>query len=90
MPVSGGEEIQIHPGPLHWNYDLVVVDNEIYFINTGGSFKFIDFASGNTKTLIDVGKRLGWGFTVSPDRRWILLSLADQGSEELMLVENFR
>ncbi len=90
IPVDGDEESQIDPGPLDWTYDFVLVDDGIYFLKKGGTLEFHDFKSGATRTIARVEKPWSLGLTVSPDRRWILCSMVDHTSNDLMLVENFR
>jgi eukaryotic-like serine/threonine-protein kinase len=97
MPVTGGEEHQVAPGPIggqHFNF--VVVENGVFFTKdapTGGTLEFVDVARGKSRTVLQVDKRWGLGLTVSPDRRWLLVTLwrdGPAGLNDLMLVENFR
>ena len=62
----------------------------IYFTNYGGTLDFIDFKSCKAKTLCKVDKWWQLGLSISPDHRWILCSLPEEGFNDLMLVENFR
>jgi Tol biopolymer transport system component/tRNA A-37 threonylcarbamoyl transferase component Bud32 len=91
VPLSGGEESQFHEGPVGGgSYNFVVVDDGIYFTKVGGTIEFIDFKSGKTRTICQVEKRWQYGFTISPDHRWILCSLFEESFNDLMMVENFR
>ena len=78
---------------MSYAYNFVVVDEGIYFTKvtkTGVNLEFIDFKSGKTRTISKVDKRWSYGLTISPDHRWILCSLPEEGFNDLMLVENFR
>jgi Tol biopolymer transport system component len=90
VPLGGGEETQVHPGPLWYGYNFVVVEEGIYLTKTGGTLEFFDFASGKSKTILQIDRPWGLGLTISPDHRWLLFSQWDQVSSDLMLVENFR
>jgi Tol biopolymer transport system component/predicted Ser/Thr protein kinase len=90
VPHGGGEESLFHEGPVSATYNFVVVDDGIYFTNSGGTLDFIDFKTGKTRTICKVDKGWDWGLTISPDHRWILCSLPEEGFNDLMLVENFR
>jgi hypothetical protein len=68
---------------------FAVVDDGIYFIQKGRNLEFIDFASGSTRTITHVEKPWADGILVSPDRRWILVTLLDRRFNDMMLVENF-
>jgi Tol biopolymer transport system component/tRNA A-37 threonylcarbamoyl transferase component Bud32 len=95
MPVTGGAEIrfldQVHQG--YW----VVLEQGIYFLNTKTSpqttIEFFSFATKQRTQLAIIEKELVWavpGFAVSPDGRWMLLSMTDQNESDIMLLENFR
>ncbi len=91
VPSGGGEESQFHEGPIiGGTYNFVVVEDGIYFTKSGGTLDFIDFKSGKTRTLCRIEKGVEFGLSISPDHRWILCSLREEGSNDLMLVENFR
>jgi Tol biopolymer transport system component/predicted Ser/Thr protein kinase len=94
VPVGGGEEDRFNPGPIGGQeFNFVVVDDGIFFTKdakAGGTLEFIDFKSGKTRTICQVEKRWGLGIAISPDRRWILCTLDEEGLNDLMLVENFR
>jgi eukaryotic-like serine/threonine-protein kinase len=90
VPPSGGEEGLSYKGPVSASYNFVVLNDGIYFTNSGGTIDFIDFKTGKSRTICRVDKPWQWGLSVSPDRRWILCSLREEGFNDLMLVENFR
>ncbi len=95
MPVTGGAEIQfldqVHQG--YW----AVLEQGLYFLNTKASpqttIEFFSFATNRRTQLAVIEKDLVWavpGFAVSPDGRWMLLSMTDQNESDIMLMENFR
>ena len=89
---TGGEEIKVHPGPLSYGDDFVVLENGIYLSKRDGSLDFLDFASGKSKTIARLESHMLYffGLTISPDRRWILYTRVYPPATDLMLVENFR
>ena len=48
VPLNGGEETQVHPGPLSYGYDFVVIQEGIYLTKTDRTLEFFDFASGKS------------------------------------------
>jgi hypothetical protein len=52
--------------------------------------EFLSFATGRVTTLAQLSGRAAYGFSVSPDGRWLLYSQYEQKGADLMLVENFR
>jgi Tol biopolymer transport system component/predicted Ser/Thr protein kinase len=98
VPVDGGEEMEVLPGPLPFPFDWALAPNGIYYERTrprgqGGEFsiQFLDFASGRTT---EVFRKEGPSFhqwlAVSPDEQWLLYAEQPLGQSELMLMENFR
>jgi Tol biopolymer transport system component len=93
MPLVGGEEVQVLPSVAWRAFSL---SNEgIYFIPEPGtertsSLQFLRFATGKVKTVATISGFPEEGLSVSRDGRFILFSLIDEGSSDLMLVENFR
>ena len=70
-----------------------MANDGIYFAKatkTGRTLEFIDLKNGKARTIFQVDKPWGNGIAISPDRRWILCSLWEEGLNDLMLVENFR
>ncbi len=53
-------------------------------------FLFHGFADGKTKHIATIRFPVQYGFTVSPDERWILFTAMTNFRSDLMLVENFR
>ena len=93
VPVGGGEETLVLESVCCSNF--AVVDQGIYFIpeaspGDNSSLKFLSFATGRVTTLAQLSGRAAYGFSVSPDGRWLLYSQYEQKGADLMLVENFR
>jgi len=99
MPVAGGAEIRIldQAQPGYW----AVLEQGIYFLNRAfldrwsphTTIEFFSFATTQRTQIAVVEKQLFWGapgFAVSPDGRWMLLTLIDQSESDIMLMENFR
>jgi Tol biopolymer transport system component/DNA-binding winged helix-turn-helix (wHTH) protein len=90
VPVAGGEETQVLPSVLRWNY--AVMDDGIYFVTrTGHGFaiKFLSFATNKTEVIAPIDDGY-FGFSVSPDRKRILYTQGIPLSSELVLAEGFR
>ena len=89
-PVDGGEEVQVLPSIVYGNF--TVVDDGIYYVTKAGqgfAIAFLNFATGKSETLSPIGD--GYvGFSVSPDRKWILYTQTNPENSELVLVEGFR
>jgi Tol biopolymer transport system component len=90
LPVEGGEESQVLPSVLSNNF--AVVREGIYFIPNVKplAIRFLSFSSGREVTLAKLSRAPAWGFTVSPDGRWLLYSEWESANSDLMLVDNFR
>jgi len=88
--VDGGEEVQVLPSIVYGNF--AVVDDGIYYVTKAGqgfAIAFLNFATGKSETLSPIGD--GYvGFSVSPDRKWILYTQTNPKNSELVLVEGFR
>jgi Tol biopolymer transport system component len=92
VPVEGGEESQVL-GSIY-AHNFAVVNRGVYFIpgpEEAGRFSvlFFSFATGQVKQIAELQKTPMYGFSVSPDERWILYTQLDQAGSDLMLVENF-
>jgi eukaryotic-like serine/threonine-protein kinase len=90
LPTVGGEEIQVLPSIANWNFD--VMDDGVYFMTgTGHAFaiEFHNFSTGKTEVIAPVDKGY-FGFSVSPDRKWILYNQILPLSSELVLAEGFQ
>ncbi len=93
IPVEGGEEAKILDAV--WDRSYVVVHQGIYFIasrETDGkaSLRFFDLATRTAKEVAMFERPLVNEISISPDGRSLLYSQVDEGSADLMLVENFR
>jgi Tol biopolymer transport system component/DNA-binding winged helix-turn-helix (wHTH) protein len=94
---DGGEETRLIPSCYGF---LEVVERGIYFTSASqqAAIMFFDFKTGKTKTIAEYGEggsnpvsdAVGWGLSVSPDRRSLLFSKREDRGVDLMLVENFR
>jgi len=95
MPASGGDETRVL-GPTH---AFAVVAEGIYFIeigarvyvgSSGNSLKFYRFATGSTEKVADIKLNPMPQLSISPDRRYALMTLIDPWVCDLKLIENFR
>jgi Tol biopolymer transport system component/DNA-binding winged helix-turn-helix (wHTH) protein len=89
--MDGGAEEQIigEAGLLNWE----VVENGIYYVakvENLWAIKFLDTANGSVRIFARDEKNIGWGFSVSPDQRYILFDQESDLSSDLFLAENFR
>jgi Tol biopolymer transport system component len=88
MPVDGGQEELIVEDANHALWQ--VMDDGIYYVKfQSQSVMFIDFATRQSKHLLDLEDGKEFGFAVSPDRRWVIHQRAEN-EYDIMLVENFR
>ncbi len=92
VSVGGGEETKILDDVLCTNFD--VKGHGIYYTSGTDSekarFLYYDLASRKKRLLAPIQGNVVWGFTVSADEGWILLTQGDWTGSNLMLVENFR
>jgi Tol biopolymer transport system component len=90
MPAAGGDETQVLPSITSWNF--AVMDDGVYFVTRSGSrfaIEFLDFATAKTEVVAPI--EFGYfGFSVSPDRKWILYEQTIPSSNELVLAEGFQ
>jgi hypothetical protein len=74
-------------------FNYAVVKDGIYFMPAAreGQFSihFLSFSTGKTSQLASIAKEVQYGFSVSPDERWILYPQQDHRGRDVMLVENF-
>jgi Tol biopolymer transport system component len=89
-PVEGGAERQVIDTVFDHCFDFV--KDGIYFIanQMRPQVQFLSFATGRTMTVTTLPRTLVWGFSVSPDGRWILFSELVPFRANLMLVEGYR
>ncbi len=104
VPVAGGEETRVLEGIFLGQFDLS--RRGIYFVSKPDqaaaarpgqnesqflfNFLFVPFAGGKTRRVAVIPELVQYGFSVSPDERWILYTQAAKKTTDLMLVENFR
>jgi serine/threonine protein kinase len=97
VPVSGGDETKVL-GPVS-TFEFAVVADGIYFIeigtplyvgSRGSSLKFFSFTTGLTEKVSDVKLNPNGALSISPDRRYALMTMVDPFICDLKLVENFR
>jgi Tol biopolymer transport system component/DNA-binding winged helix-turn-helix (wHTH) protein len=93
--LAGGEETLVLDQPergFYGYWDLV--EKGIYYYNAGTkNIEFFDFATKRASrvlTPVEPPIPANPGFSVSPDRRWILFAQKDEDNANIMLVENFR
>jgi eukaryotic-like serine/threonine-protein kinase len=88
---ADGVETQVLDSVFAVNY--AVVKDGIYFIPASReerfAIDFLSFSKGMRSQLASITKPVQWGFSVSPDERWILYTQTDHLASDLMLVENF-
>jgi hypothetical protein len=54
--------------------------------------EFFSFGTGEVRQVTTLDRPVSarvWGFSVSPDRRWLLYTQSDQSSSDIMLMEGF-
>jgi Tol biopolymer transport system component len=97
VSVDGGEEIRVLESVSSANFD--VKEHGIYYARSSGNswrwetaFFYYQFNDGKTVPIATIQKAVAYGFSVSPDERWILYTQAewDFARSNLMLVENLR
>lgn len=98
VPTDGGEETRLIPSCYEQSFE--VVERGIYFTSASQppAILFFDFKTGKTEMVAEYGDGgsnpvsdvVGWGLSVSPERRSLLFSKREDRGVDLMLVENFR
>ncbi len=75
---------------MRWNY--AIMDDGVYFVTRSGhgfAIEFLNLTTGKTQVIAPI--RDGYfGFSVSPDRKWILYTQGIPLSSELVLAEGFQ
>jgi Tol biopolymer transport system component len=98
VPVDGGEETEVLPGPLPFAFDWALAPAGLYYEqmrprDQGEEFsiRYLDLSSGRTTEVFrKEGPFLHSWLAVSPGEDWILYGEQPLGQSELMLMENFR
>jgi len=91
VPIQGGEETRVLES--FFNDNFAVVDQGIYFIPSAerSAIQYLSFATGKISRIAGIGTREpDYGFSVSPDGRWLLYAQWESLRSDLMLVKNFR
>lgn len=94
FPANGGTCEQVLDASKD-GISYAVVRDGIYFVpkrepKSGDSIQFLNTTTRNIRRIATIEKPADFGLTVSPDRRWILYTQADQAGSDLMLVKDFR
>ncbi len=97
VSVNGGDEALVldFPDVGYWGY-WAVAEKGIYFVNTDArpyALEFFDSATRRVAHVASLAKPpIVWdsGLALSPDGRAILYMQEDQGSSDIVLVENFQ
>jgi serine/threonine protein kinase/Tol biopolymer transport system component len=94
VPVSGGEASEVVPEVA--GRDWAITQTGVWYLTpswTGTSeLRFLDAATGATRTVLHTDKPVHAGFAISPDQRRVLFSQGGTvaAGSDIMLVENFR
>jgi Tol biopolymer transport system component/DNA-binding winged helix-turn-helix (wHTH) protein len=69
-----------------------LIPQGIYFVPADApkSVHFFDFATKNSRRLFEIDKDFGMGFSLSPDKHWILYSQIEEQNDDIMIAEHFR
>jgi dipeptidyl aminopeptidase/acylaminoacyl peptidase len=98
VPVSGGDETEVLPGPFEGHYEWTLSRSGIYYATTRDltrgedyTIRYLDLASGRASELYrkQGASEHAW-LAVSPGEEWLLFTESEPSTSELMLVENFR
>jgi Tol biopolymer transport system component len=94
VPAAGGQEIQVLDG-LSYSTNFAVGKSGIYFVSGRPQLnviriEFYDFATHTRKIISSVDKLYSWGIALSPDERYLLYSVVDRASSNLIFVSSFR
>jgi serine/threonine protein kinase len=93
VPANGGEETVLVP--LAYNHTVAVVPAGVHYLSLTGQtgeylLQFKDWNSPKERTVARLGRRIGQGMSVSPDRRSLLFVKQEGSGRDIMLVENFK
>jgi Tol biopolymer transport system component/DNA-binding winged helix-turn-helix (wHTH) protein len=89
LPIQAGTESGVEGFPR--SYVWTVSAGGIYFVpdDAAKSVRYFDFASKRIRSLFEVDKDFGDGFSVSPDGRWMLYSQVGDVTSDIMMVDHF-
>lgn len=98
LPVSGGPESLVLEGLAEMS-NAVLMKNGVFFVaakptattneKIDSKICFYDFATGRTRDVVAIPGPLGWGFSVSPDRRNFLVTRTHTSASDLRLISHF-
>ena len=94
MPVSGGRESVVWPGPGpdYWSNWAVAKDG-IYFLAPGGKpapeIQFLNFKTNRISHIANLELPSFYGLTVSPDGKSLLYSQWDRNEHDIFIMKNF-
>jgi Tol biopolymer transport system component/DNA-binding winged helix-turn-helix (wHTH) protein len=90
VPLNGGKHEQVLESVL-WD-SFAVAKGGIYFIPTfqPPTLQYLSFTEHKILTIASLEKTPGWGFSISPDERWLLFAQYESVGSDIMLVKNFR
>ena len=92
VPLEGGEKIRIIESVCSEGF--AVAERGIYFFSgcENPSFQRFNFVTRKVETVAKNEGNMAYGFSVSPDGRWLLYAEYDNAREQsdLMMVDKFR
>lgn len=93
VPSQGGDEEIVFAGSAH-THRLAIGDAGLYYhpaapADGPWSIDYLDFSTGQTRTVVDLGREPFSGLSLSPDGRSLLYSRVESRESDLMLVEDF-
>ena len=93
VPSQGGTEEVVFDGAAH-THRLALGDDGLYYHPAAPAegpwmIDYLDFSTGQSRTVLDLGKEPFSGLSLSPDGRSLLYSRLESLESDLMLVEDF-
>jgi Tol biopolymer transport system component len=93
--VDGGEEMPLMAGPITANSLWTLRGSQlIHVTNEEDELTFhvevLDLDTGKVNRIFSTDVGVNAGMTVSPDGRWVVLSMSEPEQSDIMLVEGFR
>jgi Tol biopolymer transport system component len=93
VSVNGGEEKQVVEG-LNNPLSFAVSEEGLYFSVSptarATSIDFFEFKTGDRRTIVTLDKASWIGLALSPDKQYLVYSVLDSMSRNLMLVDKFQ
>ena len=99
LPVSGGGPESLVLEGLAQMSNPVLMEDGIFFVaakpaattneKIDSKICFYDFTTGRTRDVVAIPGPLGWGFSVSPDRRTFLVTRAHTATSDLRFISHF-